>query len=60
MSRFFQRADKRKNNKNGFKNPSYKNKEREHYSEKIPSKKGEIGKTKPVRQENIEEIFPCF
>ena len=53
-------TDKRKNNKKGFKNPSYKNKERKHYSEKNFSKK--IGKKKKtfIRQKRREEIFPCF
>ena len=32
--KIFLEADKRKNNKNGFKNPSVENKQREHYSEK--------------------------
>ena len=37
--KIFLEADKRKNNKKGFKNPSVENKQREHYSEKKISKK---------------------
>ena len=57
--KIFLEADKRKNNKKGFKNPSYKNKQRKHYSEKNIQKK-EIGKKTFVRQESREDIFPCF
>ena len=39
--KIFLEADKRKNKKKGFKKPSYKNKQRKHYSEKKKtSKKG--------------------
>ena len=57
--KIFSEADKRKNNKKGFKNTSYKNKHREHYSEKnFPKRK--LAKKTFVRQDNREEIFPCF
>ena len=60
MSIFFLEADKRKNNKKGFKNPSYKNKQRKHYSENNFQKKKLAKKKTSVRQESREEIFPCF
>ena len=56
----FLEADKRKNNKKGFKKNQVTKKQRKHYSEKILQK--EIGKKKEafVRQESREEPFPCF
>ena len=56
---FFE-ADKRKNNKKGFKIPSYKNKQRQHHPEKNLQKKGNWQKKAFVRQESKEETFPCF
>ena len=61
LCQYFLEADKGKNNNKGFKNQSYKNKHKKHYSEKKLSKKKRNWQKKTfVRQDNREEIFPCF
>ena len=55
---FFE-ADKMSNNKKGFKNPSFKNKHGNIILKKTFKKK-KLAKKIFVRQDNREEIFPCF